>query len=173
MLPKENLDTEIAFEAIFGPKCHQPYLNWFSSAALITTAYSWLYRYQLSNFQLAMPTSLIPRPSVRYTTGNETTHTCTWQKKTSYISSLERQIQSSGSISIFGIFVNPIMRKAAPPMQRKNPNSRHHEAFLAKQNGRTHGKMSLLSAPGSVLIKTTLMKSLPEALWCTQTVFMY
>ena len=32
--------------------------------------------------------------------------------------------------------------------------------------------MSLLSAPGNVLIKTTLMKSLPEVLWCTQTVFL-
>ena len=30
--------------------------------------------------------------------------------------------------------------------------------FLAKQNGQSHSKISLLSAPGSVLIKTTLMK---------------
>ena len=29
-----------------------------------------------------------------------------------------------------------------------------------------------MHAPGSVLIKTTLMKSLAEALWCTQTVFL-
>jgi len=33
-------------------------------------------------------------------------------------------------------------------------------------------KMSLLSVPGSVLIKTTLMKSLAEALWCTQIMFL-
>jgi len=33
-------------------------------------------------------------------------------------------------------------------------------------------QMSLLSAPGNVLIKTTLMKSLPEVLWCTQTVLL-
>ena len=32
--------------------------------------------------------------------------------------------------------------------------------------------MSRLSAPGNILIKTMLMKSLPEALWCTQTVFL-
>ena len=43
---------------------------------------------------------------------------------------------------------------------------------LQKQNGRSHGKMSLLSAPGSVLIKTTLMKSLAEVLWYTQTMFL-
>ena len=36
----------------------------------------------------------------------------------------------------------------------------------------SHGKMSLHSAPGSVLIKTTLMKSSAEALWRTQTVFL-
>jgi len=30
--------------------------------------------------------------------------------------------------------------------------------------------MSLLSAPGSVFIKTTLMKSLAEELWYTQTI---
>jgi len=41
-------------------------------------------------------------------------------------------------------------------------------------NGRSHGKISLLSALGSVLIKTTLMnmKSPAEALWCTQIVFL-
>ena len=54
-------------------------------------------------------------------------------------------------------FLNPIMWKAA--------------TFLAKQNGRSHGKMSLLSPPGSV-IKTTLMKSLAEALLYTQMVFL-
>jgi len=32
--------------------------------------------------------------------------------------------------------------------------------------------MSLLSVPGSVLIKTTLTRSLAEALWCTQTMFL-
>ena len=32
--------------------------------------------------------------------------------------------------------------------------------------------MSQLSAPGNVLIKTTLMKSLLEVLWCTQPVFL-
>ena len=32
--------------------------------------------------------------------------------------------------------------------------------------------MSLLSAPGSVLIKITLTRSLAEALWCTQTMFL-
>ena len=32
--------------------------------------------------------------------------------------------------------------------------------------------MSLLSAPGSVVIKTTLMKSLAEVLWYTQTMFL-
>ena len=32
--------------------------------------------------------------------------------------------------------------------------------------------MSLLSAPGSVLIKTTFIRSLGEALWYTQTVFL-
>ena len=32
-------------------------------------------------------------------------------------------------------------------------------------------KMRLLSAPGNILIKT-FMKSLAEALWCTQTVFL-
>ena len=48
-------------------------------------------------------------------------------------------------------------------------STRHHEAFLAKQNrGQSHGKLSLLSAPGSVLIKTTLMKSPAGA---AQTVF--
>ena len=40
---------------------------------------------------------------------------------------------------------------------------RHHKAVLGKTNQRSDGKMSLLSAPGSVLIKTTLMKSLAEA----------
>ena len=34
----------------------------------------------------------------------------------------------------------------------------------------SNGKISLLSAPGSVLIKTTLVKSLAEAFLCTQTV---
>ena len=37
---------------------------------------------------------------------------------------------------------------------------------------KTGGKMSLLSAPGSLLIKTKLMKSPVEALWYTQTVFL-
>ena len=40
---------------------------------------------------------------------------------------------------------------------------------LSKTKWRSHGKMSLLSAPGS---EKTLMKSLAEALWCTQTVFL-
>ena len=56
---------------------------------------------------------------------------------------IEWQIQSIGRNSIFGIFVNSIMQKA-----------------------RSHGKMSLLSTPGSVLIKTTLMKSSVEAFRC-------
>ena len=43
---------------------------------------------------------------------------------------------------------------------------------LSKTNRGSQGKISLLSAPGSVLIKTTLMKSPAEALWCTQTVFL-
>ena len=34
------------------------------------------------------------------------------------------------------------------------------EEPVAKQNGQSHGKLSLLSAPGSILIKTTLMRSL-------------
>ena len=48
--------------------------------------------------------------------------------------------------------INPIMREsnlAEEPVAVVTM----HEAFLAKQNGRSHGKMSLLSAPGSVLIK--------------------
>ena len=32
--------------------------------------------------------------------------------------------------------------------------------------------MSLLSAPGNVLIKTTSLKSLAEGLWCFKTVFL-
>ena len=53
---------------------------------------------------------------------------------------------------IFGIFVNPIMRKPAPLIISSESNlanhgSRHQEAFL-------------------------LRKSLPEALWCTQTMTM-
>ena len=32
--------------------------------------------------------------------------------------------------------------------------------------------MSLISAPGNVLTKTMLMKSLPEVLWCTHTMFL-
>ena len=42
---------------------------------------------------------------------------------------------------------------------------------LAKEHGQSYGKTSLLSAPGSVVIKTRLMKPLVEALWCTKTVF--
>ena len=40
---------------------------------------------------------------------------------------------------------------------------RHHEAFLAKENA-SHGKKILFSAPGSIIIKTTFVKSLAEAL---------
>ena len=47
-----------------------------------------------------------------------------------------------------------------PSDAEKRCSTRHHEVFLAKQNRwQSHGKLSLLSAPGSVLIKTTLMKS--------------
>ena len=72
-------------------------------------------------------------------------------------------------------FVNLIMQKEAPliifeciQLSGRTSSSRHHKAFLAKQNG----KMTLLSAPGSIPIKTTLLKSLAEVLWCTQTVFL-
>ena len=42
---------------------------------------------------------------------------------------------------------------------------------LSKTNRGSQGKISLLSAPGSVLIKTTLMKSPAEALQCCQDMF--
>ena len=64
-----------------------------------------------------------------------------------------------------GFFFNPVMRNAAPliileyPIYQKNCSSRHHKAI---RTGKVDSKMSLLSAPGSVLIKTTLMKSLAE-----------
>ena len=48
----------------------------------------------------------------------------------------------------------------------KNCSSRHHEAKQKWE--RSHDNISALSAPGSVLIKITLMKSLPEALWYTR-----
>ena len=65
------------------------------------------------------------------------------------------------------------MRKAAPliifewiQFSGGTRSSRNHKA-----SRRSHGKMSLLSSPGSVLIKTALMKSLAEALLYTQIVF--
>ena len=71
------------------------------------------------------------------------------------------------------------MRKATPliifeliEFSGRTCSSRHHKAFLAKASWQSHAKMSLLSAPGSVVIKTTLMKSLAEVLWYTQTVFL-
>ena len=51
-------------------------------------------------------------------------------------------------------------------------SSRHNKGFLAKRNRRSLGKVSLLSAPGNVLVKTTLTKSLAEGLWYTQTEFL-
>jgi len=51
-------------------------------------------------------------------------------------------------------------------------SSRHIKGFLAKRNRRSRGKVSLLSAPGNVLVKTTLTKSLAEGLWYTQTEFL-
>ena len=45
-------------------------------------------------------------------------------------------------------------------------------SVLSKTKWAKSWQMSLLSAPGNVLIKTMLMKSLPEALWCTQTVLL-
>ena len=78
----------------------------------------------------------------------------------------------------FGVCVNPTVRKSAPLIispsesnlaEEPARSSRHHEA---KQNRQSHGKMSLLSAPGRVLIKTTLMKSLAQASWCTQTMLL-
>ena len=46
------------------------------------------------------------------------------------------------------------------------------QSVLSKTKLVKSWQMSVLSAPENVLIKTTLMKSLPEALWCTQTVFL-
>ena len=64
---------------------------------------------------------------------------------------------AEGSSTIY-FRVNPIYLK-----------NLQHEVFLAKQNGQRYGK---ISAPGSVFIKTTLVKSLAEAFLCTQTVFL-
>ena len=64
-----------------------------------------------------------------------------------------------------GVFFNPVMWNPAPliileyPIYQKNCSGRHHKAI---RTGKVHSKMSLLGAPGSVLIKTTLMKSLAE-----------
>ena len=70
------------------------------------------------------------------------------------------------------IFLNPIMWKAAPLIFSSISNLANcSSTFLAKQNGRSHGKMSLLSPWGSI-IKTTLMKSLAEALLYTQMVLL-
>ena len=73
----------------------------------------------------------------------------------------------------------PIIRKAAPliifewfQFSGRTRSSSTTKRLSAKRNGRSHGKMSLVSTPGSVLIKTTLMKSPPEALFYTQTVFL-
>ena len=96
------------------------------------------------------------------------------QLHSTFMTLIERQIQSSRRNSIFRVFANPIMRKTATlflsasnlkeePLALYTPRR-----FLAKW--RSHGKMSLLSALGSVLIKTMLMKSPAEVLWCTKTV---
>ena len=40
------------------------------------------------------------------------------------------------------------------PILQRTQHCRHHKAFLAKQTGQSRGKMSLVSAPGSVIIKS-------------------
>ena len=40
------------------------------------------------------------------------------------------------------------------------------------KNPKVMGRTSLFSVPGSIIIKTTLVKSVTEALWCTQTMFL-
>jgi len=67
------------------------------------------------------------------------------------------------------------MRKAAPLIiwsesNLANRSCWHHEAFLAKQNGQSHGKWVCLVHQETFLSKQHLWSQ--EALWCTQTVFL-
>ena len=81
---------------------------------------------------------------------------------------IEWQIQSSGRNSIFGIIVNPIMRKTTPLIISSESNLAEELqlltpcSILSKTKRAKSWQMSLLSPPGNVLIKTTLKKSLTE-----------
>ena len=66
-------------------------------------------------------------------------------------------IQSSARNSIVGIFANPIMRKAAALVILGK--RRYHKALSTQQNSEVMGREKLFSAPGSALVKTTLLKS--------------
>ena len=77
------------------------------------------------------------------------------RNETTIIILIEWYIQSSRRNSILGIFVNPIRRKVAALIIFKRiqfsgraHSSRHHEAFLVKQNGKVTGRARLFSVPG-------------------------
>ena len=83
-----------------------------------------------------------------------------------------------GRNSIFGIFVNPIMRKVAPliifewiQFSDRTCSSRNHKALLAQQNSEVMAKMSLLILSGSVLIKTTPAEALCSDDWSSRSLY--
>ena len=57
---------------------------------------------------------------------------------------------------------------------RVNPINLAEEPVVVDvlKNPKVMGRTSLFSVPGSIIIKTTLVKSVTEALWCTQTMFL-